>query len=112
MNVIGLFIKNFIDFYDIRNINLQLLNFNHKNIYFIILRSTILKDFILQLQSEQEIQNIVKTTNLNHVAIIMDGNRRWAKEKFLPSAMGHQKGVESLRNTLRLFDKFKNSISY
>ena len=41
-----------------------------------------------------------------HVAIIMDGNRRWAKEKFLPSAMGHQKGVDSLRSTMRLFDKY------
>ena len=36
----------------------------------------------------------------------MDGNRRWAKAKFLPSAVGHQKGVDSLRNTMRLFDKF------
>ena len=30
---------------------------------------------------------IVKETNLEHIAIIMDGNRRWAKEKNLPSAM-------------------------
>ena len=36
----------------------------------------------------------------------MDGNRRWAKEKLLPSAMGHQKGVDSLRSTMRLFDEF------
>lgn len=36
----------------------------------------------------------------------MDGNRRWAKEKHLPSAMGHQKGVDSLRSTMRLFDRF------
>ena len=28
----------------------------------------------------------------------MDGNRRWAKERNLPSAMGHKKGVDSLRN--------------
>ena len=39
-------------------------------------------------------------------SIIMDGNRRWAKEKHLPSAMGHQKGVDSLRSTMRLFDRF------
>lgn len=33
----------------------------------------------------------------NHVAIIMDGNRRWAKEKGLPSLKGHQKGFENIR---------------
>lgn len=55
---------------------------------------------------ENAIKDIVKATNLQHIAIIMDGNRRWAKEKFLPSAMGHQKGVDALRNTMRLFDEF------
>ncbi len=44
-----------------------------------------------------EIQNIVKETNLQHVAIIMDGNRRWAKNKGLPSAVGHKKGVDALK---------------
>lgn len=58
------------------------------------------------LINEKDIKDSVKRTNLQHVAIIMDGNRRWAKEKFLPSAMGHQKGVESLKSTMRLFDKF------
>ena len=38
----------------------------------------------------------------NHVAVIMDGNGRWAKEKGLPRTMGHTAGVESLKNTLRL----------
>lgn len=60
----------------------------------------------MESTAEKDIKNIVKTTNLQHIAIIMDGNRRWAKEKFLPSAMGHQKGVDSLRNTMRLFDEF------
>lgn len=53
----------------------------------------------------EDLKKIVKDTKLNHIAIIMDGNRRWAKEKMLPSAMGHQKGVDSLRSTMRLFDK-------
>jgi undecaprenyl diphosphate synthase len=53
-----------------------------------------------------DLVKIVQETNLKHIAIIMDGNRRWAKEKFLPSAIGHQKGVDSLRSTMRLFDKF------
>ena len=54
----------------------------------------------------ETIKDIIKTTNLQHIAIIMDGNRRWAKAKFLPSAVGHQKGVESLKKTMRLFDEF------
>ena len=55
---------------------------------------------------EKEIQEKVKTTNLQHIAIIMDGNRRWAKEKFLPSMMGHKKGVEALKKTTRACDDF------
>ncbi len=49
---------------------------------------------------------IVKETGLKHIAVIMDGNRRWAKEKKLPSAMGHKKGVESLKATLRACNDF------
>src|SRR3989344_1719719 len=37
-----------------------------------------------------------------HVAIIMDGNRRWAKEQKLPAIEGHRKGVESLVKTVEL----------
>ncbi len=33
-----------------------------------------------------------------HVAIILDGNRRWAKERKLPQLKGHQKGFENIRN--------------
>ncbi len=36
-----------------------------------------------------------------HVAIIMDGNGRWAKRRFLPRVAGHHKGVEAVRNTVR-----------
>ena len=32
-----------------------------------------------------------------HVAIIMDGNGRWARSRFLPRVAGHQRGVESVR---------------
>ena len=48
----------------------------------------------------------VKETNLQHIAIIMDGNRRWAKERNLPSAMGHKKGVDALKKTLRACNDF------
>lgn len=36
-----------------------------------------------------------------HVAIIMDGNGRWAKERNLPRIMGHRKGAEAVRSTVR-----------
>lgn len=34
---------------------------------------------------------------IKHIAIIMDGNRRWAKDKGLPSFEGHKKGYEKLK---------------
>ena len=55
---------------------------------------------------EQEIIDIVKDTKLQHIAVIMDGNRRWAKEKNLPSAFGHKKGVDALKTTMRACDDF------
>ena len=36
-----------------------------------------------------------------HVAIIMDGNGRWAERRGLPRAAGHRKGVEAVRRTVR-----------
>jgi undecaprenyl diphosphate synthase len=36
----------------------------------------------------------------NHVAIIMDGNNRWASERNLPGVTGHQKGVERAREAV------------
>ena len=38
----------------------------------------------------------------DHIAIIMDGNGRWAKAKGLPRTMGHKAGVETLKNVLYL----------
>jgi undecaprenyl diphosphate synthase len=35
-----------------------------------------------------------------HIAIIMDGNGRWAKARGLPRALGHKEGVEALRRTV------------
>jgi undecaprenyl diphosphate synthase len=36
-----------------------------------------------------------------HVAIIMDGNGRWAKQRLLPRVAGHRKGVEAVRASVR-----------
>ena len=54
----------------------------------------------------ENIKELVEKNNLRHVAIIMDGNRRWAKEKGLPSAVGHKKGVDALKATMRACDDF------
>ncbi len=58
------------------------------------------------VEKDLRVSEIVKQTNLQHIAIIMDGNRRWAKERNLPSAMGHKKGVDALKNTLRACKDF------
>ena len=40
-------------------------------------------------------------TAAKHVAIIMDGNGRWAKKRHLPRVVGHQRGVEAVRKLVR-----------
>ena len=54
----------------------------------------------------EDIKKIVEECNLKHIAVIMDGNRRWAKEKNMPSAFGHKKGVDALKTTMRACDDF------
>ena len=54
----------------------------------------------------EKIKELVKKNDLKHIAIIMDGNRRWAKERNLPSAVGHKKGVDALKATMRACDDF------
>ena len=45
-----------------------------------------------------------RITNLsivpNHIAIIMDGNNRWAKKNFVPGIAGHKAGIEAIRQVL------------
>jgi len=49
-----------------------------------------------------DVTNVVsgQQPGLSHVAIIMDGNGRWAKARGLPRAAGHERGVEALRRTV------------
>ncbi len=47
----------------------------------------------------------VKENMPKHIAIIMDGNRRWAKSKGLPVALGHKQGAETLENIVRYANK-------
>ena len=41
-----------------------------------------------------------------HIAIIMDGNGRWATQRHLPRSLGHRAGVEALRRVVRLCDDY------
>ena len=43
----------------------------------------------------------MKSTAPNHIAIVMDGNGRWATRRFLPRVAGHKSGVDSLRRCVR-----------
>ncbi|MDQ7022727.1 MAG: polyprenyl diphosphate synthase [Candidatus Gracilibacteria bacterium] len=42
---------------------------------------------------------------INHLAIIMDGNRRWAKSKFLPTFAGHKAGADNVVKITEYADK-------
>jgi undecaprenyl diphosphate synthase len=43
--------------------------------------------------------------SLKHIAVIMDGNNRWAKQRGLPGVAGHKKGVERIRDVLDVCKK-------
>ncbi|MDD5273277.1 MAG: undecaprenyl diphosphate synthase family protein, partial [Methylovulum sp.] len=40
---------------------------------------------------------LTAANNPRHIAIIMDGNGRWAQKRFMPRAFGHQAGVKAVR---------------
>ena len=43
----------------------------------------------------------IKNAIPRHIAVIMDGNGRWAKKRGLPRSMGHKKGADSARNIVK-----------
>jgi undecaprenyl diphosphate synthase len=59
-------------------------------------------------QKEQNLLEILDKENLpGHVAIIMDGNGRWAKHRGLPRVVGHRSGMESVREIVKLCAELK-----
>ncbi len=50
-------------------------------------------------------QAISTSATPQHIAIIMDGNNRWAKKRFLPGIRGHKAGVEAIRSVLAVCEK-------
>lgn len=71
-----------------------------------------LRDFF---KKEKAIENInINDIDLNkipqHVAIIMDGNGRWAKRRGLPRVAGHKAGIKAIKEVTRLADKLNIKI--
>lgn len=58
-----------------------------------------------------EVEELLKIVDKNrmpgHIAIIMDGNGRWALRRGLPRAFGHRAGVESLRDIVKICSELK-----
>lgn len=54
------------------------------------------KSTLLQLPADLDQERLPR-----HVAVIMDGNGRWAKRQGLPRIMGHRRGVDTLKDLLR-----------
>ena len=53
---------------------------------------------VLSVKSIQDIEEIKNSGSIpQHIAIIMDGNGRWAKQKGLPRVAGHRKGIKTVR---------------
>lgn len=55
----------------------------------------------LKPREEEIFQQIDRRRIPAHLAIIMDGNGRWARERGLPRSAGHRQGVETVRDTVR-----------
>ncbi|MGI5902242.1 MAG: isoprenyl transferase [Desulfitobacteriia bacterium] len=51
-------------------------------------------------EKELSVENIDKSKIPQHIAIIMDGNGRWANQRGLPRTMGHRAGVEALKRVV------------
>jgi undecaprenyl diphosphate synthase len=58
-------------------------------------------DEILQIYSMEDVAGLIPERIPKHVAIIMDGNRRWAKRHGLPPILGHWKGADTLTHIVR-----------
>ncbi len=66
-----------------------------------------MKFFKRSKKTEEDANAIVldETKIPQHIAIIMDGNGRWAKKRNLPRTMGHKAGVETIRRVVKEADK-------
>ena len=56
--------------------------------------------------SDEDIRKLVKDSSLRHIAVIMDGNGRWATSRSLPREAGHVKGAAAFKNVVHICDDF------
>src|SRR5260370_3819601 len=56
-------------------------------------------------RSSAQIPQVSQLPPPEHVAIIMDGNSRWARERLLPRVMGHKAGIETIRRVAEAADR-------
>ena len=56
-----------------------------------------MKDLLTKSENTESEKRVIPA----HIAIIMDGNRRWAKNKSLPTMFGHREGVQALKKITR-----------
>lgn len=67
-----------------------------------------------KVQDGADLEKLMKKIDRNrmprHIAIIMDGNGRWAKSRGLPRFFGHKAGVESLRDIVRACSEFNINV--
>ena len=62
----------------------------------------------VKTSTTREIPNNVSAPR--HVAIIMDGNGRWAKERYLPRVLGHRRGLKAVRKSVEFC--YQNKIEF
>ncbi len=61
---------------------------------------------IFQNNSSRYIEKVKSGVIPTHIAIIMDGNGRWAKRKGLPRTYGHKAGIDTIKNVVKWSDDF------
>ncbi len=63
-----------------------------------------MKEIKLSEREKELLKEIDKNRLPNHVAVIMDGNGRWAKKRGLPRIKGHEKGIKRVLSTIEIAD--------
>ncbi|MDD3364055.1 MAG: polyprenyl diphosphate synthase, partial [Syntrophomonas sp.] len=56
--------------------------------------------------AKNKIEDMIDVSRIpKHIAIIMDGNGRWAKKRLLPRTLGHRAGMSALKNIVQACDE-------
>jgi undecaprenyl diphosphate synthase len=58
--------------------------------------------FILDVRSKRMVEQLDANRMPRHIAVIMDGNGRWAQRRHLPRVAGHRAGIEAVRDTVEM----------